>query len=167
MWYARIAVQNRVLKGALLDSMDSVEPDETNPVLSYTLDTRREHTRLSKPKVERITCLDPNMDHGLVIIRHHLTSAHMEAYVDALTDAETHEERSYWMTFETTFGCFSILWRPGNPEAKVQMALMYISKVMDPLHEGLKMDWYKIFNEHGEEIEPGDILPEYEMVSPL
>jgi hypothetical protein len=119
---------------------------------SYTLDMETEYEEISDPHWTPISYLDPAIDKGWVIIRHHYTRESMYAYMDAMFDTETYESPlDRWQTFETDIGFFSVLRRPATTGAPDHVVI-WITKVMDPT-DGTQTDWFKVTGPDGQDMD--------------
>ncbi len=110
---------------------------------SYTLDMETIYGDIVDPQWQPIHCLDPAIDSGWVIIRHHYTRESLYAYMDAMFDTETYvAPLDRWMTFETDLGFFSVLHRPATQNTPDHV-IIWITKIMDP-EDDTQIDWYKV-----------------------
>lgn len=145
-------------KHGFIENDDDMEPDLASPILpSYTLDTERVYATLGHPKWEPISHLDPTIDEGYVYVRHHENLDAMEGYIDALYDTETYDIEDNFLSFNTDFGCFTILHRKANREA-VSHALVYRTKIADSIGGGT-LDWSKVIGPGGEELDMDNLSP--------
>jgi hypothetical protein len=93
--------------GAIVPSTD---PADRHPPM-YTLNT--EHANgLCNATWTPIMHLDPEIDRGRVIVRHHVDESSLSGYCDAMIDIQTDEEinmNSGMVAHETNQGLFSII----------------------------------------------------------
>lgn len=114
--------------GEVVDAKPSDEP--AGPY--YTL-SEDYNLKLADEKHEMITKLDPAIDSGWVIIRHHMREEYIEGYLDAHTDYGSPELRELThgaMIFRTKEGLFSVARRPAN-KGRPDHLIVYITKVAD------------------------------------
>jgi hypothetical protein len=78
------------------------------------------------PEFTVIQALNPQIDAGWVIVRHHSSNEVAEAYLDGISDLSLpYDELGY---FTTTEGIFTLLHRPATP-GKPDHLLVYVTKV--------------------------------------
>ena len=152
--------EGRELKDGFIQNNDDLEPgEEIEP--SYTLDSERSYAQIADPRWEPIKTLDPGVDKGWIIIRHHQSRGDVETYLDAMYDTETYDEfgEERFMAFETDFGSFTILHRLANRGAQ-DCVVIYKTKVEDQLTgRGAMMDWHKVIGPDGKELDIDDLDP--------
>lgn len=136
--------EGRQLKGGMLEDDSDMEPDydaATTP--AYTLGLDLDYGRIAEPKWTPISRLDPAIDKGWIMIRHHDSPGQAETYIDAMYDTENFEfgnERFH--ALNTEFGVFTLLHRMPN-EAAPDCLVVYKTKIPDPFTGG-QMDWDKV-----------------------
>jgi hypothetical protein len=109
--------------------MSSDRPSE--PLYSLSNDT---DVGIANATITPICCLDPAIDEGWIIIRHHRTESHMEGYLDAMSESpRLVSELARQMVWRTSEGIFSLLCHPGVA-GKRGHALAYVTKV--PIDRG-------------------------------
>ena len=138
---------------------DIIEPNLDIPLPPrYTLGQQYVGSKLALPEFTRIDHLDPTIDTGLVIIRHHATREQVIGYMDALWDRDaTDDSENYtFSSFETELGLFTIQHRPPNPGAAT-CAIVYTAKMFDP-RIGQQIDWYHVIDHTGKEINIDTLL---------
>jgi hypothetical protein len=156
--YAYKFKEGRSFVHDMIESCDDLEPNREKPIVPYFTLNCDEAMACAEAKWESIDYLDPEVDTGLVYIRHHATSKEMEAYLDAIDDTEDYAIASRWSSYQTEFGCFTLLRRHAHENALVTSALVYITKVQDRVIGGL-IDWYTVIGPRGEEFTIEDLLP--------
>lgn len=157
------------LTGVYFDAgaMDNgrLEPG-TEPAGPFYALQEQEGPKIANPKYEAIQRLDPAIDSGWVIIRHHMRDDYVEGYLDAHSDFRPPERDTYQMVYRTKEGLFTVMHRPPN-EGRPDHLIVYITKVE---HPGLPelgvpagwMDSVQIFHSDGTITDNQDLLYEDE-----
>src|SRR5690606_8983794 len=97
-------------------------------------DTSHHSFGLATPTAEAIAALDPDVDKGWVVVRHHATPERADAYIDCVAD---HRPLPYVpdgpMRWQTAEGIFTLLHRPGLVDRPDHL-LIFVTKW--PVAEG-------------------------------
>ena len=75
--------------------------------------------------------LDPEIDDGWMLIRHHRMRSDVEGYLDALSDFVTDESGINGKFFQTEEGIFSLIRRPFTP-GRPNKLIIYVTRIPDP-----------------------------------
>jgi hypothetical protein len=100
------------------------------PYTEYTL-SDEPTSHLANIKFEAITKLDPSIDKGWVIVRHHRTREHVDGYLNGQYDSEPDRERFGRMVWQTKAGIFSITNRPAIHSCRDHL-LVYACDIPHP-----------------------------------
>ncbi len=124
------------MKDALLTDDAKLSPDTDRPSGPiYTLDKSTAAEFYALPTWIEITCLDPDIDDGTVIVRHHASEEALEAYTDAIWDTDAYDEKieERFQAFKTSLGIFTVLHRRSKPGG-VNCALVFTTRLKHPSH---------------------------------
>lgn len=114
-----------------LDGMERPVPSSRKAETQYALGDTSHHG-LANAQWTPLTKLEPALDAGWIVVRHHMQLALVEGYIDALMDTQDTGNPAK-TAYKTKEGLFTLLRRappPGGPDH----LLIYISKVQ--LHQG-------------------------------
>lgn len=153
-------------EGCMIKDWDEIQPSEEKAFPSYTLEHGREYSKLSTPRWEPITHLDPIIDTGWLIVRYHASREAAEGYVDAMIDTNPHDTSiERWGTFQTEFGLFSILHRQAAKQTR-DCLLVFTTKAPHPLGP---VDWFHVIGPDREVLDGDALYPDddVEYMKPL
>ena len=148
----------RVPDDCFIKSTDELQPSKDDVAPTYVLEYGHQYVRIATPHWEPIRFLDPMMDSGWVIVRHHCSRELADGYIDAMLDTNTHESiaNDWWGMFQTELGLFSLLHRPAAAQTR-DCLLIFITKVHGPY--GL-LDWFHVIGPDGEELDENALYPD-------
>lgn len=88
-------------------------PDETKPVTLYSLsnDPNDLPMQIAKPAFTLISHLDPTVDDGWLIIRHHRSKDIADGYIAGMIDTDDSEWTDTANVYQTEAGVFTLLYR--------------------------------------------------------
>lgn len=148
-------------KGGLINLDEDLVPTDRKITPAYTLENGYSYSHIANPAWEPIYSLDPEIDSGWVIIRHHSTRSALDAYIDAMFDMETHESPfDRWRSFETQFGLFSLVHRRASRNTPDHLVI-YVTKIPDP--SMTVADWQYVVAPGGDVLDPDLLFPADEL----
>jgi hypothetical protein len=133
-------------------NFEDLTPDPTWPYRYYSLSPDAP-VQLANLASEPITRLDPTLDHGWVIVRHHRDLDLAHAYLDGLDDGEEKYEVTV-KQWRTTEGIFTLHHRETRHRCR-DCLLIYATSERTP---GLAAPWCHIVASDGSIFSDPDIL---------
>lgn len=126
----------------------------------YSLEEKDRYRGIANATWTPVTKLDPKKDSGWIVVRHHMQSAFVEGYFDALVDLTVLETGE---AFGTKQGRFTVLKRAAPAGAKDHL-LLFVTKVQLQSGEyaGEWVDAWSIVHPDGSVTEVfEDVVPQY------
>lgn len=135
-------------------------PNENEPLPpTYTL-SPTDDNGYANPQWTAIDLLDPTIDKGWVIIRHHKSEELLDSYLDGLDDGRrnwTSDEEHDHKVFRNKYGLYSLHRRPATPGCRDHL-LIYYAKVVDAVDGHRNV--CRVFDSDGNEQDEDVILPD-------
>jgi hypothetical protein len=129
--------------------------DMKNPVGPFYMLDDTDHGSLCHTKFEQINRLDPMIDHGWVIVRHHRNSDFLDGYLSGYFDVMNpdFDQNPGAVVYHTRQGIFSCVHRPAI-ENRPNAFLIFVAKGLVPAGPatGMEVDQHKIIGPDGNEL---------------
>lgn len=137
-------IEDDFIAGHPLNERAEIPPRYTFEIDAHYL----EEMKIIAPEWRKITRLDPKVDTGVLIVRHHYRLEDAIQYLEGIRDACNSHAPMHWDCHETDQGIFTLVHRPSNLGCP-DCLILYTVLMLDT-EFGLR-DWYKIIGPDGEE----------------
>jgi hypothetical protein len=143
----------KLREGETLENYTTLLPSDDEHIF-YTLLGEDDGT-FANPKFEPLTRLDPSIDEGWVMLRHHQNHAEFDGFIYACVDLDRGDSLSQ-IGFETDQGLFTLVHRPAKAGCK-DCLLVYTTMVAHP-NVGLD-HWTKVIDSDSNELDRFTLYP--------